>query len=252
MEERKEAQGGQEPRDYRDEYEKEHYKAVYLAGRVAELEEQVDDLTFKLNRIKNNPLWKASAPARSCMHFLIRQKDRLKNCGSLRGVIDKLKYKSREKKAMVHYGTASFPSEEERRAQEETAFPRMVKISILVPLWNTPEDFLREMLDSVKKQTYANWELCHADGPDEKHDYVGRICREEADRDRRIVYRKLEKNEGIAGNTNECCKMATGEYIGLFDHDDILHPSALYEYVKAINEKGADYLYCDEDDHHAF
>ena len=246
MEERKEAQGGQEPRDYRDEYEKEHYKAVYLAGRVAELEEQVDDLTFKLNRIKNNPLWKASAPARSCMHFLIRQKDRLKNCGSLRGVIDKLKYKSREKKAMVHYGTASFPSEEERRAQEETAFPRMVKISILVPLWNTPEDFLREMLDSVKKQTYANWELCLADGSDEKHDYVGRICREEADRDRRIVYRKLEKNEGIAGNTNECCKMATGEYIGLFDHDDILHPSALYEYVKAINEKGADYLYCDE------
>lgn len=246
MEERKEAQGGQEPRDYRDEYEKEHYKAVYLAGRVAELEEQVDDLTFKLNRIKNNPLWKASAPARSCMHFLIRQKDRLKNCGSLRGVVDKLKYKSREKKAMVHYGTASFPSEEERRAQEETAFPRMVKISILVPLWNTPEDFLREMLDSVKKQTYANWELCLADGSDEKHDYVGRICREEADRDRRIVYRKLEKNEGIAGNTNECCKMATGEYIGLFDHDDILHPSALYEYVKAINEKGADYLYCDE------
>ena len=246
MEERKEAQGGQEPRDYRDEYEKEHYKAVYLAGRVAELEEQVDDLTFKLNRIKNNPLWKASAPARSCMHFLIRQKDRLKNCGSLRGVVDKLKYKSREKKAMVHYGTASFPSEEERRAQEETAFPRMVKISILVPLWNTPEDFLREMLDSVKKQTYANWELCLADGSDEKHDYVGRICREEADRDRRIFYRKLEKNEGIAGNTNECCKMATGEYIGLFDHDDILHPSALYEYVKAINEKGADYLYCDE------
>ena len=246
MEERKEAQGGQEPRDYRDEYEKEHYKAVYLAGRVAELEEQVDDLTFKLNRIKNNPLWKASAPARSCMHFLIRQKDRLKNCGSLRGVVDKLKYKSREKKAMVHYGTASFPSEEERRAQEETAFPRMVKISILVPLWNTPEDFLREMLDSVKRQTYANWELCLADGSDEKHDYVGQICREEADRDRRIVYRKLEKNEGIAGNTNECCKMATGEYIGLFDHDDILHPSALYEYVKAINEKGADYLYCDE------
>lgn len=246
MEERKEAQGGQEPRDYRDEYEKEHYKAVYLAGRVAELEEQVDDLTFKLNRIKNNPLWKASAPARSCMHFLIRQKDRLKNCGSLRGVIDKLKYKSREKKAMVHYGTASFPSEEERRAQETTAFPRMVKISILVPLWNTPEDFLREMLDSVKRQTYANWELCLADGSDEKHDYVGQICREEADRDRRIVYRKLEKNEGIAGNTNECCKMATGEYIGLFDHDDILHPSALYEYVKAINEKGADYLYCDE------
>ena len=60
------------------------------------------------------------------------------------------------------------------------------------------------------------------------------------------MYHKLLKNEGIAGNTNECLKLATGEYIGLFDHDDILHPSALYEYVKVINEQNADYIYCDE------
>lgn len=233
-------------KDYRDAYEKEHYKAVYLAGRVAELEDQVDDLTFKLNRIKNNPLWKASAPARSCMHFLIRQKDRLKNCGSLSGVVQKLRYKAWEKKAMTHYGTASFPAPEERKAQEEAVFDRMVKISILVPLWNTPRNFLKEMLDSVEWQTYGNWELCLADGSDADHGYVGQLCREYAAKDPRVVYRKLERNEGISGNTNECCKMATGEYIGLFDHDDILHPCALYEYAKAINEKGADYLYCDE------
>jgi len=60
------------------------------------------------------------------------------------------------------------------------------------------------------------------------------------------VYKRLEKNGGIAGNTNECLKLATGEYIGLFDQDDILHPSVLYEYVKVINEQGADYIYCDE------
>ncbi|MFR6588924.1 MAG: hypothetical protein ACLURV_00435 [Gallintestinimicrobium sp.] len=77
----------EEKKDYQDAYEKEHYKAVYLANRVAELEDQVDDLQFKLNRIKNNPIWKASGPARKCMHFVIRQKDRLKNCGSLSGVI---------------------------------------------------------------------------------------------------------------------------------------------------------------------
>ncbi|MBQ2116733.1 MAG: glycosyltransferase family 2 protein, partial [Lachnospiraceae bacterium] len=59
-------------------------------------------------------------------------------------------------------------------------------------------------------------------------------------------YKKLEKNGGISGNTNECYKLATGEYIGLFDQDDILHPSVLYEYVKAINEQNADYIYCDE------
>lgn len=233
-------------KDYRDAYEKEHYKAVYLANRVAELEDQVDDLTFKLNRIKNNPIWKASGPARKCMHFVIRQKDRLKNCGSIGGVIRKLRYKSWEKKAMTHYGTASFPSAEERKRQEETVFARMVKISVLVPLWNTPQDFLHEMIDSLQWQTYQNWELCLADGSDAEHAYVGEICQQYAAKDSRIVYHKLAKNEGISGNTNECLKLATGEYIGLFDHDDILHPCALYEYVKVINEKNADYVYCDE------
>ena len=236
----------EEKKDYQDAYEKEHYKAVYLANRVAELEDQVDDLQFKLNRIKNNPIWKASGPARKCMHFVIRQKDRLKNCGSLSGVIAKVRYKSWEKKAMTHYGTRSFPSAEERQKQEEAVFERMPKISILVPLWNTPESFLTEMIGSVQWQTYKNWELCLADGSDDAHAYVGEYCKRLAAQDSRIVYQKLAKNEGISGNTNECYKLASGEFIGLFDHDDILHPCALYEYVKAINEKDADFIYCDE------
>ena len=236
----------EEKKDYQDAYEKEHYKAVYLANRVAELEDQVDDLQFKLNRIKNNPIWKASGPARKCMHFVIRQKDRLKNCGSLSGVIAKVRYKSWEKKAMTHYGTRSFPSAEERQKQEAAVFERMPKISILVPLWNTPESFLTEMIGSVQWQTYKNWELCLADGSDDAHAYVGEYCKRLAAQDSRIVYQKLAKNEGISGNTNECYKLASGEFIGLFDHDDILHPCALYEYVKAINEKDADFIYCDE------
>lgn len=233
-------------KDFQDAYEKEHYKAVYLANRVAELEDQVDDLQFKLDRIKNNPLWKASAPARKCMHFIIRQKDRLKNCGSLSGVVQKMRYKAWEKKAMTHYGTASFPTQEERDRQERAAFERMPKISILVPLWNTPQDFLQEMIGSVQKQTYGNWELCLADGSDDDHAYVGEYCRRLAETDGRIVYQKLQRNEGISGNTNQCYKLATGEFIGLFDHDDILHPCALYEYVKVINEQDADFVYCDE------
>lgn len=233
-------------KDFQDAYEKEHYKAVYLANRVAELEDQVDDLQFKLDRIKNNPLWKASAPARKCMHFIIRQKDRLKNCGSLSGVVQKMRYKAWEKKAMTHYGTASFPMQEERDRQERAVFERMPKISILVPLWNTPQDFLQEMIGSVQKQTYGNWELCLADGSDDDHAYVGEYCRRLAETDGRIVYQKLQRNEGISGNTNQCYKLATGEFIGLFDHDDILHPCALYEYVKVINEQDADFVYCDE------
>ncbi len=182
------------------------------------------------------------------MHFVIRQRDRLKNCGNLKGVVAKIKYKQIEHKAMEQFGTKSFPDEERARKEREQVFERMVKISILVPLWNTPENFLREMIESVTAQTYQNWELCLADGSDGDHTYVETIVREYQEKDGRgrILYKKLEKNEGIAGNTNRCLAMATGEYIGLFDHDDILHPSALYEYVKVINEKNADYIYCDE------
>lgn len=240
--------------DYKEVYEKEHIKCAELAERIAQLEEKNEELEFKLGRIKNNPLWKASAPMRSAMHFLLRQKDRVRNCGSLRGLWAKLGYKKRERLAMARYGTESFPDEERRKAERETVFDRMVKISILVPLYNTPESFLTAMLDSVIDQTYENWELCLADGSDAAHDYVGKICGEYIRKEQaagrgegaRILYRKLKENEGISGNTNRCFEMATGEYIGLFDHDDILHPSVLYEYVKAINEQGADYLYCDE------
>lgn len=234
--------------DYKEAYEKEHIKTADLAERVAVLEAKNEELNFKLDRIKNNPLWKASSPLRKCMHFAIRQKDRLKNCGNLRGVAAKLKYKKIQRKAMEQFGTKSFPDETQAMAERKQVFERMVKISILVPLYNTPDNFLREMLDSVMNQTYQNWELCLADGSDGEHGFVGDICREYADKDekKRIVYHKLAKNGGIAGNTNECLKLATGEYIGLFDHDDILHPSALYEYVKVINEQDADYIYCDE------
>lgn len=235
-----------EEKNYQEAYEKEHIKTADLAERVAVLEAKNEELNFKLSRIKNNPLWKASAPLRRGMHFVIRQRDRLKNCGSIRGVLAKLDYKKIERKAMARYGTESFPDEARAKEERETVFDRMIKISILVPLYNTPEPFLRDMITSVLNQTYQNWELCLADGSDAEHGEVGRICREYLKKDSRIVYQKLLKNEGISGNTNECLKLATGEYIGLFDHDDILHPSTLYEYVKAVNEQDADYIYCDE------
>lgn len=233
--------------DYKEAYEKEHLKNAALAERVAELEDNNSDLQYKIDRIKNNPIWKASKPARNVMHAAIRQMDRVRNCGGVKGFFAKVDYKKREKEAMKQFGTQSFPSEEQAKKERETVFPRMVKISILVPLWNNKREFQIEMLDSVMNQTYTNWELCLADGSDAEHSYIEEICKEYAAKaDGRIVYKKLAKNGGIAGNTNECLKLATGEYIGLFDQDDILHPSVLFEYVKAINEQEADYLYCDE------
>lgn len=135
----------------------------------------------------------------------------------------------------------------QRREQEENAqFPKDIKFSVLVPLYNTPESFLKAMIESVQAQTYKNWELCLADGSDREHSFVGEICKKYADGDKRIKYEKLEKNLGISENSNACIRMATGEYIALFDHDDLLHPSALYEVMRAICEHGADFIYTDE------
>ena len=234
--------------NYKEVYEAEHKKYTELFEQIADLEAKNEELQYQLDRIHNNKLFKLSAPFRRFAHFILRQIRRVKNCGNFKDVIAKIKKKNKERKIRERYGTKSFPTQEEAKKQRETVFERNVKISILVPLYNTPKNFLKEMIDSVVNQTYQNWELCLADGSDKEHDYVGEICNEYVKKPggERIVYKKLLKNEGISGNTNACYKMATGEYIGLFDHDDILHPCALYEYVKVINEKDADYIYCDE------
>ncbi len=122
--------------------------------------------------------------------------------------------------------------------------PNGPKISIVVPLYNTPQNFLEELLDSVQNQTYRNWELCMVDaGQDET---VARIVKARARADERIRYQKLSKNEGIAGNTNHGFEMVRGDYIALLDHDDILHPCALWYVAQAIAEQGADFVYTDE------
>lgn len=137
-------------------------------------------------------------------------------------------------------------TEERRKREESTVFPKNIKFSILVPLYNTPIKFLDEMIESVKAQTYKNWELCLADGSDEDHGDVRSRVESYMQGDKRIVYRKLERNLGISENTNACIAMSTGDYIALFDHDDVLHPSALFENMKAICEHGADFIYTDE------
>ena len=231
---------------YREAYFRERKKSANLAGRLSDANAQVEDLSGKLERIKGSGVWKLAKPLRSFYHWVKRTKERVGNYGSPKGIARKIRSKMIEKKARTKHGTASFPTAEEAERQRKETFSREICFSILVPLYNTPKKFLTEMLNSVVNQIYENWQLCLADGSDGEHGFVGEICKEYAAKDGRICYRKLEKNEGISGNTNECLKMAKGDYIGLFDHDDILHPSALYEYMKKICEEGADYIYCDE------
>lgn len=135
---------------------------------------------------------------------------------------------------------------EQRAAQEAAVFPLMPKISVIVPLYNTPDVFLRALLDAVGAQSYRNWQLCLADGSDAAHPGVGETVAEYAAKDPRIVYRKLEKNEGISGNTNAALELADGDFVALVDHDDLIAEGALFEVVEALNETGADFLYTDE------
>lgn len=140
----------------------------------------------------------------------------------------------------------SIYTEEVLAKQRATTFSRNVKFSILVPLYNTPKQYLKEMIESVTAQTYANWQLCLADGSDENHSDLEACVKEYSQNDARVTYRKLEKNGGISENTNACIDMATGEYLALFDHDDLLHPAALFEVMRAIEEQNADFIYTDE------
>jgi len=136
--------------------------------------------------------------------------------------------------------------EEELRRQRESSASATLLFSVVTPLYNTPLPFLREMIESVLAQTYPCWELCLADGSDGDHPEVGSLCREYAARDSRVRYSPLPRNEGISANSNACLAMASGDYIALLDHDDLLRPNALYENAKAIRETGADFLYSDE------
>lgn len=200
----------------------------------------------RFDGVRNTWYWKLSKPVRVVVHFVIRTRNAYIHYGGFKGMYRRWKQKKGEASKRLDFGTKSFPNAEERRREEETVFPREIKISVLVPLYNTPEKFLREMIDSVVTQTYKNWELCLADGSDDKHTDVGRICQEYIEKDSRIKYQKIEKNLGISGNTNVCFSMATGNFIGLFDHDDVMHPSLLFECVKTVCEKDADYVYTDE------
>lgn len=138
-------------------------------------------------------------------------------------------------------------SQEKLQRQRAHSFKNAPLISIVVPVYRTPEVFLRQMIDSVIAQSYENWELCIANGsPEDKA--VQHILREYAGKDTRVKYRDLAQNLGIAGNTNAAFEMASGDFVGLLDHDDLLAPNALYEIVSIIvKDETVDAVYTDED-----
>ena len=135
-------------------------------------------------------------------------------------------------------------TEKDYEFQKNKKFEINPKISIAIPMYNTNEVFFEELINSIKEQTYSNWELCLADGSETENSNLKKLLENEP----RIKYKFLNENKGIAENTNEAIKMATGDFIGFIDHDDLLSKNALYEIVNEINEnKNIDFIYTDED-----
>jgi glycosyltransferase involved in cell wall biosynthesis len=139
------------------------------------------------------------------------------------------------------------PKQPELDGQRAHAFDYEPLISIIVPTYNTPKQFLAEMIESVIAQTYSKWELCIADGASTNADTLD-MLRNYSIKDSRIKVLFLSENYHISGNTNQALTIARGEYAGFFDHDDILTPNCVFEYIKAINQYNKPaLLYCDED-----
>ena len=139
------------------------------------------------------------------------------------------------------------PSQEELERQRKEIWEKGPKFSIVMPLYKTPERYLREMLDSIVAQTYTDWELCLADGSPKGAD-VSKIVKKYQDKDSRILYKRLEQNGGISDNTNAAIAMTSGDYIVLADHDDAMTEDALFECAKAVKEHPeCEVIYSDED-----
>ena len=138
-------------------------------------------------------------------------------------------------------------SRQELFEQRKTKFSYAPKFSVVVPLYHTPAKFLKDLVRSMMYQSYANWELCLVNAsPEDVH--LTSLLENWAMRDKRIRVIRLEKNLGIAQNTNAGIEASTGEFIAFLDHDDFLEPDALFCYVDALNkDKTIDVFYSDED-----
>ena len=136
------------------------------------------------------------------------------------------------------------PTKEELQEQKNTKFKINPKISIIIPMYNTPVNFFEELFDNLIGQTYSNWELCLADGSPEENKELEKIYKKDAS----ITEKSIGEHKGMAGNTNEALSLVTGDFVALLDHDDLLPLFSLYEIVKCINENpDAEFIYTDED-----
>ena len=145
----------------------------------------------------------------------------------------------------VHY-QYKLPSKKILEKQKNTCFVNEPTISVIIPVYDTPLLFLNAMLNSILNQTYSQWEACIVDcSPTDRQ---WNVLTEYNKKDQRLKIKRLSKNMGISGNSNEAFGMATGQYVTFLDHDDLLTPDAFFEVVEEINnDSEIDFIYSDED-----
>ncbi len=156
------------------------------------------------------------------------------------------KFIANEEKLYQHWYIKNSLSKSSYINQTKIKFEYAPKISIVVPLYETPIRFLNELYSSIFWQTYKNWELCLANGSSWDKN-ICNILFELSKKDVRVKYVNLKENGGISANTNQAIKIASGDYIAFMDHDDVLPPSSLFEIVKNLQKHKYDIVYTDED-----
>lgn len=218
-------------------FDKKYYKKVTVRMMAGN---KIVEKTFPVKPFSNT---------RKSFPQLVRAAYRYYRNNGLAAVMQKMKIRTGNRKTEDYSKWIKYrePLKKELELQRKITFETEPKISIVVPVYRPVPEYFVEMIKSVMAQTYANWELCLADGSG-KGEYVDSYIANLLNKDSRIKYKRLSQNLGISENTNEALSIATGDFIALGDHDDLLRPNALYEFVKAINENPEiDFIYSDED-----
>ena len=235
-----------------------HYKTHYEEAikQREQLKVQVSHWKNSYNVIANSASWKATKPVRVTLDrlkkiYTFKMLEKGLKCwkdNGIRYTYNKAMDKAFPKRLQGASKYEDFLLSRECVSQRKHVFPQKIKISIVVPVYNPEKVFLQGMIQSVIDQTYANWELCLADGSNAED--IGRICKKYAAKDKRIKYRYLGVETDIVGCFTAGISMTSGEFIGVLSQEDRLHPSALYEMMCAICDKNADFVYTDENAFH--
>lgn len=224
-----------------------------LKQNINALKNEVNYLAHNYNLIKNSKSWKILKPyrivadsAKKGIKKINNICNRFKNCliehgmrYTLKLLLKKLFKKNREN--IISINTNQIITD-----IDYTQIDESIAFSVLLPLYNTPINYLKSTIESVLNQTYTNWELCIADGSNENEESISAVCSFYLQNSSKIKYVKIN-NLGISENSNAAASLASKDYFVLLDHDDLLAPSALFHNARAISMTNAEVLYSDED-----